>query len=134
MTERLHLVEQLNLAAAALGIKEYLGAWLDNGFDLGFLSGRLCNGRPVWNPRDDDGDSFKMAVALGLNFSFVHSPNRPELKLPPRCAVVSWNGMWFIEESSGALSDNRAARLAILKAAIEIGRSVQQQQQKSVPK
>jgi hypothetical protein len=99
--------ELLELAAKAAGI-ELTGAdraaWL-NQSSYG------------WNPRDDDGDALRLAVAL--NIWPVRQYNRPTI-------VVQKGAAYFDELASEPIGDDplAATRRAIVRAAAEIGRNM----------
>lgn len=101
--------EMLELAAMAAGLdgewgrESYVEQW--EGFiPRGWLR--------RWNPLANDGDALRLAV--GLRLDVVHSLSRV------RCGVVQ-------RKSSELVGDDRlaATRLAITRAAAEIGRQMQ---------
>ena len=114
MTER----EMLELAAKAAGIKiDYSdangGGQFNNGFDLlGNAVLNWHNGK-TWNPLTDDGDIMRLAGALNLNIEICEK------------SIDVWfcicKAIVHIDEP--VAGDKMAAiRLAITKAAAEIGR------------
>lgn len=100
MTDR----ELLELAAKAAG-------YWDERFDC-------YKGAANWNPLDDDGDALRLAVKLKLLIDTDYC-----------CAQA--NGIWFGrgDENAGVSHDEcdpyAATRRAIVKAAAEIGRSME---------
>ena len=61
----------LELAAKAAGVTHLLGAWFDDGYQAGFLSGRLGNGRSVWNPLNP-ADAMALAARLRIDVTHNH--------------------------------------------------------------
>ena len=96
MTDR----ELLELAAKAAGMDTF-----------GFAG--AC--RP-WNPLTDDGDALRLAVKLGLRMELDNEWRRSHVQQIP-------NGEWF----TGPHNDDpyAATRRAIVRAAAEIGRSME---------
>jgi len=96
--------EMLEFAAKAAGI-EYGWQHIYNDYE-GSTSEEWD-----WNPRDDDGDAFRLACSLGLVVDF----SRPSAAFP-------------FSRHSYALSEGgnntSATRLAILRAAAEVGRAM----------
>lgn len=110
MTDR----ELLELAAKAGGIIGEYESWTGQGFKDGIrqvLNGAKCL-RP-WNPRTDDGDALRLAVSLDL---FSH----------PR---------FFHERDVLMFTENiqklEATRRAIVRAAAEIGKAMQQEHRRT---
>ena len=114
MTDR----EMLELAAKAAGIRlEWDGspaAWLPI-----YYEGKTYD---VWDPRKDDGESRRLAVRLHLvvgcyesyaSACGTYTPDSDEV--PPEMVV------WHSEVGGDAAE---AARLAVLRAAAEIGRKM----------
>jgi len=99
MTDR----EMLELAAKAVGVEFYIGI---NG--LSYKEGSITH----WNPLTVAGDAFHLMSKLKLD--------------------ISYSGNWvFVSNDSGDLSSEQcnddssgATRLAIVKAAAEIGKSL----------
>lgn len=102
----------LELAAKAAGISHLLGAWFDDGRQAGFLSGRLGNGRSVWNPLTDDGDALRLAVKLRVLVDVNHAAG----------ALVMWHLRSLVEPWGD--DPYAAARRAIVRAAAEIGKAM----------
>lgn len=94
--------ELLTLAAKAAGIG---GGWHH---DLMWLDEHSSE----WNPRTDDGDAFRLAVKLWIEISF--EPNCVQV-YPPRSLPVD------VPRGDDPLA---ATRLAIVRAAAEIGRAM----------
>ena len=110
MTEK----EDYEFAAKAAGIEIECN---DNGV-FGYYS--LFRGHlpqwEEWNPKDDDGDSFRLMVKLGL---LVHGDASP-------CSVYCQVGECpdaFLEKSKP--DPYAATRRAIFRAAVEIGKAMQ---------
>ncbi len=100
--------EMLELAAKAAGIA---GFWVDAGINIG------SNAEPViWNPLTDDGDTFRLAVKLGLSVSM------PSDKYPSAFAQ-EWHGQGPCARAVPAGNDPYAAsRRAIVGTAAYIGK------------
>jgi hypothetical protein len=122
MTDR----EMLELAARAAGIKgevinaEGLGAWIP-------MPGASS---AVWNPLDDDGDALRLAVKLGM-----HLTQYPIYDEPKHSAIAKKSNRLLdghcVDTCVGIEvydSDPYAAtRRAIVRAAAEIGRQMEEQ-------
>ena len=103
--------EMLKFAAKAARVG---GGWEFIGGPKNSPCYRGADGR-IWNPRDDDGDSFRLMVALRL-------PIRDGLN--GTVQTGDERSGWPIWELWG--DDPRAAtRLAIFRAAVEIGRAME---------
>lgn len=101
MTDR----EMLELAAKAAGtVVEFT-----NNRPVTFIDGDTVH--QAWNPLEDDGDAFRLAVDLGLVADF----SRPSAGKP-----YKQHAIWLDETMSNA----ELARRAIVHAAAEIGRSM----------
>lgn len=98
--------ELLELAAKAAGIA---------GFYSGFWSCFLLEEGGEWNPRTDDGDSFRLMVKLGMRVEVV-------LDLGMTCAFVPGAEQGYTVDHEGDVDD--ATRLAILIAAAETGKTL----------
>lgn len=110
MTDR----EMLEWAAKSIGdhAEEYdekRGVW-------------LANARVWWNPRDDDGDAFRLAVRLKLSVGPTHGGTVVQWQLCPDDFEDGHVPIWPAEISSG--DPCAATRLAIVRAAAEIGRAM----------
>lgn len=108
----------LELAARAVGPKVVRKVECSDGFELVELSCGLS-----WNPLEDDGAALRLAVELRIMYSYTTNAP-PELCLPRDCAVATVNGRWFAE-STRFDDENAATRRAIVRAAAEIGKSMQ---------
>lgn len=115
--------ELLELAAKAAGIE--IGEWAESGAHSGFIvaPGVRPNGI-FWNPRDDDGDSRRLEVALGLDVD-VHRQHA--LRETPFVEVRGYDSRRLLA-SEGA-KDNGASleaatRRAVLLAAAAIGKAM----------
>lgn len=102
MTDR----ELLKLAAKAIHFK-----WDDQAFD-----GTLITGKARWNPLTDDGDALRLAVKLNLSVDFFddaitveHTPDNAQC--------------YEVIEPVGT-DPYAATRRAIVRAAVEIGRTM----------
>ena len=98
------LRELLELAALAAGIEGKCDSF---GFRL-----KYCrpDGTWYWRPRDDDGDSLRLAVKLGMEIA-IHETYS---------GVIDGNLVVGIEQHGD--DPYAATRLAVLKCAAEIGR------------
>lgn len=67
----------------------------------------------AWNPLTDDGDALRLAVKLGMT-----------LRLSPEGYAVAQHQLASYVEERNALDANAATRRAIVRAAAEIGRSM----------
>ncbi|MFZ2306818.1 MAG: hypothetical protein WAW73_20280 [Rhodoferax sp.] len=107
--------ELLELAAKAAGIEL---AFNDDGSPGRFVGYWRPKWIP-WNPRDDDGDSRRLEVDLNIEVRFHLAGSIPGVT----ATVVSDSRLPVPREPWG--SDKRAAtRLAVLRAAAEIGRAM----------
>lgn len=71
----------------------------------------------VWNPRDDDGDSFRLAVDLGINIKFNTVDNKVTVDCPDKYGV-----MGIIKEVD---TDRRSiTRQSVLYIAATIGKGM----------
>ena len=114
MTDRemLELRELLELAAKAAGIEHH--GYCSDGY---LLTGDGESGAYTrWNPRHDDGDAFRLAVKLRIA---VTHPEGDDL-------VRVWYGDMWTGPIYEYLGDDpcAATRLAILRAAAEIGKAM----------
>ncbi len=108
--------ELLELAAKAFGASKYICR--DNEL---YIDGNVL----YWNPLTDDGDALRLAVKLRMIVSLADCCC---------CAVVDWDGndddkkvyVRFSENfhDREALNGNDATRIAIVRAAAEIGKAM----------
>ena len=117
MTDR----ELLELAAKAAGVG--LISWTNMYDACDEIGGRFITqprGEP-WNPLADDGDALRLAVKTGEPFV-----------VRTRC-VTTISGL--VEDFDPAVSgdDLRATRRAIVRAAAEIGKALQQEHRRTTP-
>ena len=103
--------ELLEFAAKAAGFKR-------EDFVDGKSIIREVDGQPVyWNPLTDDGDAFRLAVKVGL-----------DVWIDQDCCEVFFGrnlgGNLMAVEMFGSGDSYAATRLAIVKAAAEIGKSL----------
>lgn len=116
--------ELFELAAKAAGI-ERGGDRFDCGISITLPCGRH-KGLPKWNPLQDDGDAFRLAVILGLRLQFFSLEAVDDVPGKTVCSV-SWvpgGEKNRIEEYLLASDADpiAAARRAVFQAAVEIGR------------
>ena len=105
MTDR----KLLELAAKAAGIDRGADR-LEYGILVTEKTGRRS--LPKWNPLEDDGDAFRLAVKLRINVTHGANMVNAEREQPEEVAAVEpFNG-----------DPAAATRRAIVKAAAEIGR------------
>lgn len=110
MTDR----ELLELAAKACGLKhvDYSGSGYTGSLGLQLVDG-IGRHTLSWNPLEDDGDAFRLAVKLNLSYSIngvfvvIHGNGWPNL---------------VIHKFEGDVL--QAVRFAIVKAATEIGKGM----------
>lgn len=103
----------LELAAKAAGLQV-----------KGWVNDRLSYYDPVtgyfghgdWNPLDDDGDAFRLAVSLKLNIQ--HTESTSIVRYRP------FSHEWVGEVVNENNDKYAAARRAIVRAAAEIGRAI----------
>lgn len=121
MTDR----ELLEYAAKACGIDGAYGVASDDYYYDGNVEGILTilpDGQSyVWNPITDDGDAFRLMVKLSLLIAPI--PYQPGINAYGAVGV-SWPGQRFDLDYERFTDDPLAAtRIAIVRAAAEIGRS-----------
>ena len=82
---------------------------------------------PSWNPLHDDGDALRLAVQLGLEYVVDREPGTGTINKQARPVRVRvWASGWH-KVNTGTDSDPElleAIRLAIVRAAAEIGRAM----------
>lgn len=112
--EQSEIRELLELAAKAAG---YNAKWCDfDGMDIrvGYQGGMCLKDQDCyWNPYHDDGDSRRLEVRLTL--SVIHSTGGAAM-------VMSHDMGVSITETPSDGDSEAATRLAVLRAAAEIGR------------
>jgi hypothetical protein len=133
MTDR----EMLELAAKAAGLHVGFGyAYTESGrydlywshvhHQLAWHDKTAGSEYPVpvfWNPLDDDGDAFRLAVKLGIDVSF---PLYRKCDPPTVHAGRYWDpyvSCWYPFEEIKGDDPYAATRRAIVRAAAEIGRN-----------
>lgn len=102
--------ELLELAAKAAG---YKCMWEDyEGMDIrvGYQGGMYCEGVGYFNPLEDDGDAFRLAVKLGFQLDCEN------------CMAQIDSCTWY--DASEIDDDYFSMRLAIVRAAAEIGKDL----------
>lgn len=85
------------------------------------VSGRIVIDFKVWDPLYDDGDAFRLALSLSFDLVFdCYQPKHGDLH---RSAfrIRIWAKGW-VKEDFDRDGKNAAVRLAIARAAAEIGR------------
>ncbi|AXH75202.1 MAG: hypothetical protein [Caudoviricetes sp.] len=103
--------ELLELAAKAIGINV---RWHDGGYYGPTMEIMECEaGGSPWNPLTDDGDAFRLMLALQIDVSFWREDDSV-------CVSIHQN---LIATAVGAIGDIELRR-AIVRAAAEIGRSM----------
>ena len=105
----------LELAAKAAGIEGKWAEW-DHAYGDYLEYGLDYGGRTLWNPLTDDGDALRLAVSLRL------SPMMRTLG----CDTTDLNGDAGAYEKWGG-DPYAATRRAIVSAAAEIGRQMQEE-------
>jgi hypothetical protein len=101
--------ELLELAAKASGIDCWFPRMADGKGGVMEPCHRTVNGETAeWNPRKDNADAFVLAVKLCMNVNVYHNNTRVNV---------------FICEYHG-MNAEATTRLAIVKAAAEIGRNM----------
>ena len=117
--------ELLELAAKAAGIEGKYGYAPDDYYYNGNVEGictELPDGRSyVWNPLSDDGDALRLAIKLKITIQFPWD-HKCKLMQETRC----WN-----DSDDPAIEEHKddpyaATRRAIVRAAAEIGRQMQE--------
>lgn len=103
--------ELLELAALAAGYNvSFFSARNQSGFTCGFTHDKDSGD---WNPLDYDGDALRLAVKLELSIDFAKW-----------CNTVYYGVDNFVQEDWHNKDPYAATRLAIVKAAAEIGKSM----------
>lgn len=108
----------LELAAKAIGL-EVIG----NNEEGLIVVDRSRNNRgnvSSWRPHNDDGDSRRLQVDLGIRAWYERNAP-PELNLPQECGLAQTTDQWF----AAVHMDPRAAvRMAVLQCAAAIGEAM----------
>ncbi len=114
--------EMLEYAAKAAGMN--LGKWkFYEGLSAKFVL--MLDGEPTsnwWNPLNDDGDAFRLAVKLNLSIKYdtLSDGSIVQVAAPWHESFSdNWWNEWLDDDSKNA------TRLAITRAAAEIGRSME---------
>lgn len=104
--------ELLELAAKAAGIEIY--GWDDG---RAYIRYPFCTFEEEWNPLEDDGNAFRLAVLLHISIGYT-APS-----FSPNWAAIArtWDGAYATEASSDLPS---ATRRAIVRVAAEIGKGM----------
>ena len=103
--------ELLELAALAAGYNiGFFSARNQSGFICGFTHAKDSGD---WNPLDNDGDALRLAVKLELSIDFAKWRN-----------TVYYGVDNFVQEDWHNKDPYAATRLAIVRAAAEIGKSM----------
>jgi len=103
--------ELLELAAKAAGIK--IIYWNDGKEPYSSGQGFILESGKLWNPFTDGGDAFRLAVHLGLSIDFAEWVN-----------TVCYGVDEFVQEEWKDKSSLDATRLAIVRAAAELGKAM----------
>ena len=112
--------ELLELAAKAAGI-EHEGVD-EYGCRIGVWGDGWSGGYTYWNPRESDGDALRLAVRLRLDVMFGHADVEVTAsQMPDGDNVCPWSFCAFAPDKD----DYAATRLAIVRAAAEIGRQME---------
>lgn len=120
--------ELLELAAKAAGFGDNKGRviWTETPRSNGLPNGALWNGRgymdtaELWNPLTDDADALRLAVRLGLLVYVMRDAGFTGIRLPSEHI-----GGKYDEVEIHVADPYAATRRAIVRAAAEIGRSMQ---------
>lgn len=114
--------EQLEMAAKAAGYEILVkkqaerDAMLGVGNDAGLWIKGVST---CWNPRDDDGQSLRLAVRL----NFAVKCNGPDSQHDPDCTIVLFDTVEFpwrlVQKHAG--DPEAATRCAIFRAAVKVG-------------
>ncbi|EPB7049527.1 hypothetical protein ACRRPB_000305 [Pseudomonas aeruginosa] len=106
----------LELAARAAGLRSH---WFF-GEGEGLQVSRKNEGRRFnWNPLDDDGDALRLAVKLGLTVDIDLDESWTEIDY-----TADYQDKEIREGHGGGTDPYGATRLAIVRAAAEIGKSM----------
>ena len=122
--------QMIELAAVAAGIKASWGIATDYGpdgeeqielTDLFFIEGdEHC---AVWNPKDDDGDSRRLQVALRIDLDFRDNSPVPEVRaIGPLPTGARYQYLSRLGPDPAA-----AARMAVLYVAAQMGAAMKEQ-------
>lgn len=106
------LKELLPLAAKAAGVEWQPGYHWDAETGLPLEFNQFSWQMVYWNPITDDGDAFRLAVKLEMNLSLA------------LCGWVEVDGHDTLRHEFGTGDPLAATRLAVVRAAAEIGRAM----------
>jgi hypothetical protein len=118
----MELREQLKLAALAVGIEIQFSYAYGVAIDV---PPRRTDTWANWNPRDDDGDSRRLEVALFMEVDVrrgVTEATAPAFNMPG--GLLDFAGVAVCHDESDPLA---ATRMAVLRCAAEIGLSMREQ-------
>lgn len=101
-------LELLRLAAKNVGL-----SFTDQNV---YYHGVYCNDATWWNPLTDDGDAFRLAIKLGISVGPTFAGNK---------AVAFIVSTGHVVEVPYGDDRNYSTRLAIVQAAAEIGKQLQ---------
>lgn len=102
--------EMLELAAKAAGVNVY--SYIDcKLFGIGINTGELDV--PLWNPLENDGEAFRLAVQLGMLVEFSKGYQSAQAF-----------GSGYVARTDGLFDPFAAARHAIVRAAAEVGKAM----------
>jgi len=80
-----------------------------------------------WNPLEDDGDALRLAVALSFSLVFDCYPPKARDLHRASFRIRIWALGWIKEELDSEEVKCAAVRRAIIRAAAEIGKAMQEQ-------
>jgi hypothetical protein len=114
--------ELLELAAKAAGIEVNIIQYCDGRFDNRLTTQyETCSVTRDWNPLTDDGDALRLAVKLNLDIHFEPEPDGPIVVVCPDYDI-DFEWPYIFENLEGDTKAPSAVRLAIVRAAAELGR------------
>lgn len=111
--------EQHELAAKAAGLAI---TWKTGSCKGGEVEAAFVGDQP-WRPRDDDGDALRLAVKLGMDVC-VDTRHEPGPSTHVVCFSNDYDSAIVDEMESHNDCPLAATRLAIFRAAVEIGRGM----------
>ena len=122
----MELREMLELAALAVGYRhvDYSSCDYDGALGIVLLDENGGQGKN-WNPADDDGDSRRLAVRLNIVNSSGHQKFTHDEDMWSAWAMKDNGDLYFAVDYSKSNDDPLAAtRMAVLRCAAEIGKSI----------
>lgn len=91
--------------------------------DSPYSKGLIINGGILWNPRDDDGDAFRLAARMRIDIHF--EDNGPTLGEIVEASFPKWGHVRGCMAEQCGDDPAKAARHAIFRAAVEIGGAIE---------